>query len=39
MTQIVLSDEQAKVLQAATDAVKIRDSHGKLLGLHIAATK
>ena len=32
MIQIVLSDEQAKVLQAATDAVEIRDSHGKLLG-------
>jgi len=32
MTQIILSDDQANAVQAATDTVEIRDRHGKLLG-------
>ena len=32
MTQIVLSDDQARAVQAATDAVEIRDQRGNLLG-------
>ena len=32
MTQIVLSDDQAQTVQAATGAVEIRDRRGKLLG-------
>ena len=32
MTQIILSDDQARALQAATDAVEIRDPQGNLLG-------
>jgi len=32
MTQIILSDDQANAVQAATDTVEIRDRHGNLLG-------
>jgi hypothetical protein len=32
MTQIVLSDDQARAVQAATNAVEIRDGRGYLLG-------
>ena len=32
MTQIVLSDDQAKAVQAAVGAVEVRDRHGNLLG-------
>jgi len=32
MTQIVLSDDQAQAVQAATETVEIRDRHGNLLG-------
>ena len=32
MTRIVLSDDQAQTVQAATDAVEIRDRRGNLLG-------
>ena len=32
MTQIILTEDQAKALQGATDAVEIRDRHGNLLG-------
>lgn len=32
MTRIVLSDEQAKAVQAAADAVEIRDARGNFLG-------
>jgi hypothetical protein len=32
MTQIILSDDQANAVQAATDTVEIRDRRGNLLG-------
>lgn len=32
MTQIVLNDDQTQTVQAATDAVEIRDPRGNLLG-------
>jgi len=32
MTRIVLSDDQTRALQAATDGVEICDRHGNLLG-------
>lgn len=32
MTQIVLSDEQARAVQSAVDSVEVRDQHGQLLG-------
>ena len=32
MTQIILSDDQARVVHAARDAVEIRDQQGNLLG-------
>ena len=32
MTQIVLSDDQAKAVQAATGVVEVRDRQGNLLG-------
>ena len=32
MSQIVLSDDQIKAFQAATDAVELRDQSGNLLG-------
>ena len=32
MAQIILSDDQARAVENATDAVEIRDQHGNLLG-------
>ena len=32
MTQIVLSDDQAKAVQGAAGVVELRDRHGNLLG-------
>lgn len=32
MTQIILNDDQAQAVQAARDAVEVRDRSGRLLG-------
>jgi len=32
MTQIILSDDQTRTVQAATGAVEVRDARGNLLG-------
>lgn len=32
MSQIILNDDQVKAIQAATDAVELRDQQGKLVG-------